>query len=70
MKATKRDLVGRKIVAINWQPFNPNLGDSNRPNRATDPILTLDNGRKLWFVVQETEVGEYGIEICITERAQ
>ena len=65
MKVTKRDLLGRKIVDVNFRRFA-----TDRPKNpwTTAPILTLDNGRRLWFVVAETEVGEYGVEISISKR--
>ena len=63
MKATARDLVGRRITAVAFQPFPDGRGAN-----ATDPILTLDNGRRVWFVVQETDTGDYGVSIQISER--
>jgi hypothetical protein len=60
LKATRKDLIGRKIVAVNLRSFPDGKGGT-----ATDPLLTLDNGRRIWFVVDETEVGEYGVCICI-----
>jgi hypothetical protein len=61
----KTDLIGRKIVAVDWGWFN--TGQSQHP-RTTQPTLTLDNGRRLSFSVCETEAGEYGVEIIITEK--
>lgn len=60
--ASKRDIVGRKIVAVDWRPFE--TGRTER-EKTTDPVLVLDNGTRLTFVVMETEVGEYGIEIVV-----
>jgi hypothetical protein len=68
MKASKRDLVGRKIVSIDFHGFAPRP-DRDKRKTATDPRIVLDSGRVLWFVVDETEVGEYGVAICISERA-
>jgi hypothetical protein len=34
----------------------------------TDPVLILDNGRRVWFSVQENEGSEYGIRACISEK--
>jgi hypothetical protein len=64
--AKARDLVGRTITAVDFRKFQ------RGPNRgwATDPVLTLDNGKQVHFVVQETEVGEYGIEVCVSGAAQ
>jgi hypothetical protein len=59
MKAKKTDLIGRRIVAVDFRPF-----DNGRGETADDPILTLDDGSKLCFIVQETEVGEYGVRLC------
>jgi hypothetical protein len=67
MSATKRDLVGRRIIDVDFRPFNRNMpGRKNYLGKTYDPVLTLDNGRSLFFVVDETDVGEYGITICIT----
>jgi hypothetical protein len=57
MKASKRDLVGRKIVSIDFHGFAPRP-DRDKRKTATDPRI-----------VNETEVGEYGVAICISERA-
>jgi hypothetical protein len=60
--AKKRDIVGRKIVGIVWNYFDTGRTD---PSKTTDPVLILDNGTRLSFVVRETEVGEYGIEVSV-----
>lgn len=64
MKATTKHLLGRRIVAVNFRPFKARPGERSM---AHDPIITLDNGRKLFFIVEETEVGEYGICLCVTD---
>jgi hypothetical protein len=51
--------MGRRIVGVRLNKFKDGKG-----GWATNPVLTLDNGLKVSFVVQETDVGEYGIEIC------
>lgn len=56
-----RDLMGRCIVAVDLGRFTDGKG-----GWAFDPIITLDNGRKLSFNVQETEVGEYGVELLLS----
>jgi hypothetical protein len=61
----KADLIGRTIVDVDWGWFGTGL--SHHP-RTTDPVLTLDNGRRLSFTVCETEVGEYGIEMAISDK--
>jgi hypothetical protein len=33
-----------------------------------DPVLTLDDGRRVWFVVEETETSEYGVDICVSPK--
>lgn len=64
MNAKARDLIGRTITAVDFQPFATGRGRE----RTTKPIITLDNGRKLYFVASETEVGDYGVELCLTKR--
>lgn len=66
-----RDLVGRTIVAVDFRPFRHEraLGGEDLSPYTTDPVLILDNGREVRFVVCETEVGEYGVEIAISDRS-
>lgn len=59
-KATSEDLIGRKIVHVEWNKF-----DDGRGGAATDPILTFDNGMKIAFQVQETEGFDYGVSIIL-----
>ena len=70
MKATKRDLTGRKIVAVDFRHFRgeDTTHEEMGPIRCTNPVLTLDNGRRVWFLVQETEIGEYGVAIHISDK--
>ena len=71
MKYTrKQQLIGRRIVAVDWRPF-----DTGRPliagagaRMTHNPILYLDNGTALQFTVEETEVGEYGVRIGISRQ--
>lgn len=51
-------LIGRKILLVDLRAF-----DDGRGGRAFAPEITLDDGSTLSFVVQETETGEYGIEM-------
>jgi hypothetical protein len=55
-----RDLVGRRITAVEFRQF-----PDGRGGRASKPVLTLDNGRRVFFITEETDVGEYGTRICI-----
>lgn len=61
MKARRNHLIGRTIVAVDFGPF-----DNMRGGTAYAPRITLDNGRQLYFVSQETDTGDYGTKICIT----
>lgn len=65
MKALAKHLIGRKIVAIDFRPFPARPG--NDRSMAHDPIITLDNGRKLFFMAEETEVGEYGTCLLVSD---
>ena len=56
-----RDLVGRTIVAVDLRRFADARG-----GWAFDPVITLDNGRRLAFSVQETDTGEYGVELLLS----
>lgn len=53
-----RQLVGRTIVGFDPCPF-----DDGRGGIAHDPVILLDDGSRLRFVVEETDVGEYGVWI-------
>lgn len=57
--ATAKLLVGRTIVAFDRRPF-----DDGRGSLAYDPVLVLDNGAHVTFIVQETEAGTYGVAPC------
>jgi hypothetical protein len=63
MKAQRKHLIERKIIDILFRPF-PN----GRNGIAQNPIIILDNGQRLSFVVEETEVGEYGISLVISSK--
>lgn len=60
-----RDLVGRKIVAVEFHPFKCRR---HYNEWATQPVITLDNGRRLRFVVQETDYGEYGVALALSDK--
>lgn len=64
MSIKARDLIGRTITAVDFRTF----ATGREREKTTNPVLTLDNGRKLWFVVAETETGDYGVECCLTDR--
>jgi len=54
-------LVGRTIVAVRWNPTRQDwLGGVTY-----DPRLILDNGREIYFTVDEND-GSYGISIGAT----
>lgn len=59
-----RDLVGRKIVAVRFNRYRCRTG--NKFDWATQPEITLDNGRILRFVTQETDYGDYGTKLVLT----
>jgi hypothetical protein len=54
--ANARLLVGRTITAFHLNSFSDGKGGT-----AHNPVLYLDNGAKLAFSTEETEVGEYGV---------
>jgi len=69
MRARKHNLVGRRIVDVEWHRFARSPEISPKLD-GTQPVLVLDNGTRVWFVVQESEVGEYGVALCITKGAR
>lgn len=58
-KPSKPRLRGRKIVKVIWNEFPTGRGNA----KSTDPTFILDDGSRLSFSVQETDVGEYGISV-------
>ena len=55
-----REIVGKKIVG-----FNPGLFPDGQGAGAMahDPVIFLDDGSRLHFLAEETQVGEYGVQI-------
>lgn len=68
MKATKRDLIGRTIVDVEWRAFRARPQDKSDRKMAHDPVLILDNGARVHFMTEETDVGEYGTCILVTKK--
>lgn len=60
MKWDYSHLIGRRIVAIEPRPFSNGSGPSGE---TTDPVITLDDGQRIHFWVEETEGGRLGVEI-------
>lgn len=54
--ATSRLLEGRRIVG-----FEANRFPDGRGGTAHRPVIVLDNGARLTFVTEETEIGDYGV---------
>lgn len=60
--ATARLLVGRKIVAVDLQPFDDLDSAGKKIKTSYEPRITLDNGAVLSFVVDEIDCGDgYGV---------
>ena len=54
----KRRVIGRKIVAVEMNPFPDGHGRTTY-----DPTFILDNGAKLYFITHELEnANGYGID--------
>lgn len=64
MSAAKinRRLRGRRIVRVLLRPFNNLQGGT-----ATDPLIFLDDGTTISFLTQETDCGEYGVQLIVSE---
>lgn len=61
MKATRKALVGRTIADVEFRPFRGEYGQV-----CHNPAIILDNGRRLYFVTEETGATEYGTSLCLT----
>ncbi len=60
-RATARLLVGRRIVGFELRTFSD--GDGVLEATHHDPIILLDNGARVTFMVTETDSGDaYGID--------
>lgn len=64
-RCAARRLVGRTIVAVDLRPFDAGSDESPRGTTFA-PVLTLDDGTRVRFVVDETEGSEYGVTVCVT----
>ena len=51
-------LVGRTVVAVDPHIFD---ADPAHGRWTSDPTIVFDDGSALSFIVDETEIGEYGI---------
>lgn len=61
--ANARLLVGRTIVAVELNASDDVSDSGQKIKTVYDPTFILDNGARVFFVVQETEHGSsYGIE--------
>jgi hypothetical protein len=60
-----RQLAGRRIVGFRPNPFDAE--DTPHSRWAHDPTILLDDGSALYFVVEETEFGEYGVFVGKTK---
>lgn len=73
MTRIAKRLLGRTIVAVQPCPFEALWGPGRKTRsrkKAYDPRLFLDDGTVVYFTVQETETGEYGIDICVSSRSK
>ena len=56
-----RALKGRRIVDVKLRKFRTGVKYQSRQEWTYNPLIILDNGAKLCFGVDETDVGSYGI---------
>lgn len=64
-RPTRKSLIGRTITDVKMNPFADGRGGT-----AHDPRITLDDGRVLMFVTEETDVGEYGVALMALRKAK
>lgn len=55
-------LIGKTVKKVTLNPFPSGRGES-----AYMPVIEFDDGTKITFYTQETEVGEYGTDISVHE---
>jgi hypothetical protein len=56
-------LIGRTIIAVDFRVFQTGIGQG----KAANPILTLDNGRKLSFGCSEA-IHQHGIKMELSSK--
>lgn len=56
-----RWIVGKTVASAENRPFP--AGDNGRGGVAHNPIIRFTDGSSITFCTEETEVGEYGVEI-------
>ena len=67
MSLNPKHLIGGRIANVDMRPFVSGKGRLRRT--CHDPIIELDDGSVLTFVVEETDSGErYGVNIVRTKR--
>jgi len=66
----KRDLIGRRIVAVDFRFFRGVPGaDGTKGPTYMDPCLTLDNGRRVYFIAKTIpDCTYFSVEVQITPR--
>jgi len=65
IKETANLLRDKKIRSVRFQPFAEANGDKDP---AMDPVIVFTDGSCMRFLVQETEVGEYGVKLIYPAR--
>lgn len=58
-----RWLLGRTIIAVDMRPFDSAANGAGKGPIAHDPEIALDNGARLRFQAEETDLGTYGVQI-------
>ena len=59
MSFNPRWVVGKTVASVDMRP-----GDDGRGGTAHDPVITFTDGSRIRFVTEETETGEYGVDIA------
>lgn len=54
-------LAGKTIAKVEMHPFQARPG--NDRTVAHDPTITFTDGSQLRFFAEETEIGEYGVDL-------
>lgn len=59
---TARLLVGRRVVAFDLRPFDDVDVAGHKVKTVYSPVITLDDGAKIMFTVEEIDSGDgYGV---------
>jgi hypothetical protein len=68
MARTAKTLVGKTIASVEINPFDPNDDRQYIDTMSCNPVIYFTDGSSLAFVVEETEISEYGVRFSFMRK--